>query len=827
MYEVFFPMNILSISLFFCSGLAVYTGIEIGKINKKLGQLLLIITIFSMKLMHFIKQMNTSKLVNQYYEGFFMMLVSDMLILILAFIVCSDKKTSTKDKTIITIDYMLCLLSFYLSFNGTLEVINDLILIILLVLNIIYFFKEYSKVIQGLSLFYIINIIFLLETDSINVLILSNSILDLLVSIFMFVKLITLYIYHPYSKYQKIWSNIRKSNINIKLYDEKLNNYRIENKLLKEDLYVKENNLHVLLGQFNKSALLIDNNNYILNQDIVFQSMFPQYKDYSHVIKLDIFLQENIVEIEKFIKSIEKVKYMNEVVTTEITGKDGRIFEAVFSNYDEHNPQNIICILSDISYENRLMVKTEESDIKYKKIAKNIPYSIILEKNKEIIYNNNNLDVNLDNVKNIILNNATKGELNYTDDNGDEITLYVDRIEFMEGEDKLSLIETKDITNHKNILGKLEMLTDEYKTLIDIIPEAICVLDYESKEFEYANNTFYNLFKIQDIESIDFDEIYNDIAISSGNINESIKYIRKTLKDSYGGIINIESCIVLIEIDRSTKMVLIMRDITEEIKVESMKKEIEESKLINKDIDDFFINMSHELLTPVNLLKTSNQFIERMCKGVIDRDPEGEFANCISIVGKHVDILATLIDKIMELSKLENNYHRDSKDIYDIVSICEDIVTEVNKYTIYKGVNIVFDTEKEELFCEIDPNNIGKVILTLLSYVVKYSRIKSTIYFNVKTKGDKSIITIENIKRYDYKKHFDKYEEKILQLSMSIAKLIVNLYKGKIMIKNKDEDSILIEIELNIEKNIKEYVITDKGIDEEFILKEYKKLCDL
>ena len=147
------------------------------------------------------------------------------------------------------------------------------------------------------------------------------------------------------------------------------------------------------------------------------------------------------------------------------------------------------------------------------------------------------------------------------------------RIKFKENNEELSLIEIKDISKYKNLLSELEASTSEYKTLIDTIPEAICVLDYESKEFEYANNTFFDIFKIQDIENMDFDEIYNDLSISSGNINESIKYIRKTLKDGYGNIINIESSVVLIDVNKSTKMVLIIRDITEEIKVESMKKE--------------------------------------------------------------------------------------------------------------------------------------------------------------------------------------------------------------------------------------------------------------
>ena len=89
---------------------------------------------------------------------------------------------------------------------------------------------------------------------------------------------------------------------------------------------------------------------------------------------------------------------------------------------------------------------------------------------------------------------------------------------------------------------------------------------------------------------------------------------------------------MLIDINKETKMVLIIRDITKEIKVESMKKEIEESEAIIKDRDDFFINMSHELLTPANLLNTSNQFIAYICKGVINRESSGEFDNFISVM---------------------------------------------------------------------------------------------------------------------------------------------------------------------------------------------------
>lgn len=782
-----------------------------------------------MKICYFLKRILAHTIITKDYNLFYMFLVGDIIILMFFYLISNDEKMNLRRRIIFFINYLVCIFSFHLSINDIYTSLNNFMIISLIASNIYMFYSKYPRVIQAVSLFYIINFMLVLQSHLINLLIYSNILLDLLIVSVIFFKTYIIYIEQPKIKYSKTESNLNRSAINMKLYDERLNNYRMVNKILQEDYDLKEKNLHILLGQFKKSALLIDEENYIINNDVVFKNMFHSYNDYHAAIKLDDFLNDNMIEKEKFLQSIENARYYSESVITEISTKDGRIFECVFSLYEEYESSSVICILSDITYEKKIALKIQENDIKYKKIVENIPYSIILEKNKEIIYNNNKLDIDLNNstIKNIILNSATKGEINYIDDENKEISLYVDRIKFIEDNEEISLIEIKDISNYKNLLSKLEMSTNQYKTLIDTIPEAICVLDYESKEFEYANDTFFELFKIQDIENMDLDEIYNDIAISSGNINENIKYIRKTLKDGYGGLINIESSVVLINVNKSTKMVLIIRDITEEIKVESMKKEILESEIVNKDKDDFFINMSHELLTPANLLHSSNQFIERNCKDIIKREPNGEFASCILVMKKHVEILITLINKIMELSKLEEDHHKESNDIYDIVSLCEDIVTQLNKYTAYKGINIVFDTEEEEIYTRIDSDDITKAILTLLSVVVKNSRIKSTIDFNIKTKVDKVIITIENFKRYNYEQYLDNYEEKILNLSMSIAKLIINKYKGKVDMKTNKDDCILIEMELNMEKNINDNEKTIKIIDENFIYNEYKKICDL
>lgn len=833
--------NMLTTSLLLCIFFIITSRIFTRKCKKNIIQLILISSTLVMKICYFIKQIETDTPVYNDYNLFYMFLVGDIVILMFYYTIFKDGKLNLTKKITMSFNYIMCILSFYLSFNGIYKSINSVIIITIIITNIYLFYNKYPKLIQGTSLFYIINFIIISQAHAISLLIYSNVILDLLFSSIIFFQVFVLYIEQPNMKYSKIESNLNRSSINMKLYDERLNNNRIINKILQEDYELKEKNLHILLGQFKKSALLIDDDNYIINNnDVVFKTMFNKYDNYNTPIKLNDFLMDNIIEKEKFMQSIEDTRYYRKSIITEVWARDGRIFECVFSLYEEYESSSVICILSDITYEKKISLKIQENDIKYKKIVENIPYSIILEKNKEIIFNNNKLDLDLnnDNIKNIILNSATKGQINYIDEDNHEIYLHIDRIKFIEDGEDISLIEIKDISNYKKLLSKLEISASQYKTLIDTIPEAICVLDYETKEFEYANNTFFDLFKIQDIENMDLDEIYNDIAISSGNINENIRYIRKTLKDGCGGIVNIESSVVLIDINKSTKMVLIIRDITEEIKVESMKKEILESEIINKDKDDFFINMSHELLTPANLLHSSNQFIERSCKDIIKKDPNGEFANCISDMKKHVEILITLIDKIMELSRLESDHYKGSTQVYDIVSLCEDIVTQLNKYTAYKNINVVFDTEEEEIYTRLDPDEMTKAILTLLSVVVKNSRIKSTINFDIRIKGDKIVIAIENFKRYSYEQYLNNYEEKILNLSISIAKLIVNMYKGKVDMKTNKDDCMLIEIELNIEKDIshgefihQKYVNDNekaiKTIDENFIYNEYKKICDL
>ena len=55
----------------------------------------------------------------------------------------------------------------------------------------------------------------------------------------------------------------------------------------------------------------------------------------------------------------------------------------------------------------------------------------------------------------------------------------------------------------------------------------------------------------------------------------------------------------------------------------------------------------------------------------------------------------TLIDNLISLEKLNLESYKDNRNYYNIVEILEDIVIRLNTY---KGVDIIFDTNEEEIF---------------------------------------------------------------------------------------------------------------------------------
>jgi K+-sensing histidine kinase KdpD len=188
-------------------------------------------------------------------------------------------------------------------------------------------------------------------------------------------------------------------------------------------------------------------------------------------------------------------------------------------------------------------------------------------------------------------------------------------------------------------------------------------------------------------------------------------------------------------------------------------------------------------------------------------------------------MLMPLIDNIMDLAKLESGVYSVEKDNYNIVDIIEDVVYEFNKRLDVNDIDIVFDTDEEEKIANIDPKDIEKTLLILLSFIIRYSNNKSVINVDLKNSKDETTIYIKNIGGYTNDRYINDKDKKNLDVGISMAKLIIALYNGEIKIVNKNED-IIVEINLKLDDNITDYKNRKESQTRDMLYADYIRMCN-
>ena len=276
---------------------------------------------------------------------------------------------------------------------------------------------------------------------------------------------------------------------------------------------------------------------------------------------------------------------------------------------------------------------------------------------------------------------------------------------------------------------------------------------------------------------------------------------------------------MVLNINQKNITIGVFRDVTQNIKDKIIKKKMEEDTYSKKLKNEFLINLSHELKTPVNLIYLKNQLTRSLCEK--NNIVEIEQVNLLNKELKNIQILMTLIDNLISLEKLNLESYKDNRNYYNIVEILEDIVIRLNTY---KGVDIIFDTNEEEIFTFIDSHNISKVITRLLSIMYKCSDKKEVINFDINKNRQKINIHIYHDSK-DNIKNINPQEKEIIDTSILLCKLVLNLYNGDLQIKNKFND-ISIQLE-SIDDKKYYHNKSNIFIGDNFIEEEFKKIYNL
>jgi signal transduction histidine kinase len=289
---------------------------------------------------------------------------------------------------------------------------------------------------------------------------------------------------------------------------------------------------------------------------------------------------------------------------------------------------------------------------------------------------------------------------------------------------------------------KIEKEYNSKEKLINFLPDGIVIL--ENEKIVYCNKTYLNLFNIRNsyevvgkslydiIDSSYHDILYKRLHVSDKNIllNPQIYEMKVNNKNFLS-----EVCSLYTSNNGVDQLIVCIRDISDRKRVEDMKFELLQKEREEDLKNEFFTNISHELKTPVNVIYSALQL-----QSIYSNKPE--------LVSKYNDLmmknalrLIRLTNNMIDITKVQANFFKPNMVIQNIVPVIENISLSIIDYLQFKDLNLVFDTEYEELYVRFDKSLLERILLNLLSNAIKYGRHHGSIYVNIYTE-DADAVTI-------------------------------------------------------------------------------------
>ncbi len=157
--------------------------------------------------------------------------------------------------------------------------------------------------------------------------------------------------------------------------------------------------------------------------------------------------------------------------------------------------------------------------------------------------------------------------------------------------------------------------------------------------------------------------------------------------------------------------------------LKKQKKEFENEQRIREakqlhEIDEmkfrFFTNISHEFRTPLTLILSPIEKLQRNAKS-------DEEKNLFEIIQRNANGLLDLVNQLLDFRKLDNDKDKLHLSVGDVIGFIKDICYSFTEMANRKSIIFSFSTSISELRMEFDPEKLRKIIYNLLSNAFKFT----------------------------------------------------------------------------------------------------------
>ena len=229
----------------------------------------------------------------------------------------------------------------------------------------------------------------------------------------------------------------------------------------------------------------------------------------------------------------------------------------------------------------------------------------------------------------------------------------------------------------------------------------------------------------------------------------------------------------------------------------------ENKKLYERNIrnekfkNDYFVNLSHELRTPISIILSVLQLLDSLKEnGNVTKERQLHY---MDVIRKSSKSLLDIINDIIDSSKIESGTYKINKEKnIDIIYLVEETALNMSDYINSKGIELIIDPEVEELPICCDPNEIQRCIINLIGNAVKFTEENGQIKVLIKTNDNNVSVSIEDnglgiskddqefiFKRFEQGKNINSTKVSSSGIGLTLVKYIVELHDGHVKLESE------------------------------------------
>ncbi len=223
-----------------------------------------------------------------------------------------------------------------------------------------------------------------------------------------------------------------------------------------------------------------------------------------------------------------------------------------------------------------------------------------------------------------------------------------------------------------------------------------------------------------------------------------------------------------------------------------VKERTRELEIANEQRTNAFINLAHDLKTPLTLI---NNYLE-------DYSRETPANASLNLIRVNIGKLTTNIINFFDSERIKKGITiYDHSLVSDLSAILKDNVEIFKNYSSKKGILITHSIQ-DGVFVLIDPYALNRIINNIIENAIKYTDVKGTIDISLECKGNQVCFTVKDNgmgipeelcnKVFDpfYQYNSKKANYQGMGLGLSITKSIVDTVNGEIKITSNPSQRI-------------------------------------